>query len=432
MTDLAALSASALARAVADGETTAEAAAAACLATIRADEPRVQAWHHLDAEAALERARAADRRRRAGRPRGPLDGVPVGVKDIFDTADMPTENGTPHHAGRRPARDATAVALLRRAGAVILGKTVTTELAVYAPGKTRNPHDPGRSPGGSSSGSAAAVAAGMVPLALGTQTNGSVIRPASYCGVFGYKPSFGLISRAGVLAQSAPLDHVGLFARRLDDLALAAGPLMAWDGADPGLSPDWPPTLDARAAEAPPKLALARTDAWEQADADLRAAFDGLAGRLGIPELDLGPEFAGAWEVHRTIMEADLARSFAAEYAKGVSPQLSAMIERGQAVSPEAYAAAVAEQRRLTALVSERLAPFDAVLTPATTGQAPIGLASTGSPVFCTLWTLTGAPALSLPVLTGADGLPIGVQAVAAPGDDARLFRAAAWVVAAA
>ena len=197
------------AAAIRAGELTSEELVKSCLQRIEALEPTVGAWTQLDPELAMARAREADSLRRSGAALGPLHGVPVGVKDVFDTMDMPTECGTILHAGRTPARDATAVALLRQAGAVIIGKTVTTELAVYAPGKTRNPHDPNRTPGGSSSGSAAAVAARMVPLALGTQTNGSVIRPASYCGVCGYKPSFGLISRHRVLAQSRLLDHVG-------------------------------------------------------------------------------------------------------------------------------------------------------------------------------------------------------------------------------
>src|SRR5688572_11158096 len=222
---LTALGARAAAELIRGGELTSERLVRACLHRIERTEATIGAWTFLDAEYALEQARAADLRRARGEDLGPLHGVPVGVKDIFDTADMPTENGTPLHAGRRPIEDATAVALLRVAGAVIVGKTVTTELAVFAPGKTRNPRDPSRTPGGSSSGSAAAVAAEMVPLAIGTQTNGSVIRPAAYCGVFGYKPSHGLVSRRGVLHQSWHFDQVGLFARSVEDLAAGAEPL---------------------------------------------------------------------------------------------------------------------------------------------------------------------------------------------------------------
>ncbi len=232
--ELAAASAAAAAQLIRDGKLSAEELTRACLARIETREPEVQAWAFLDPEYALSQARAADQRRKRGQPLGALHGLPVGVKDIVDTADMPTENGTVLHAGRRPGEDATIVSLLRVSGAVILGKTVTTELAVYAPSKTRNPHNLEHTPGGSSSGSAAAVACHMVPLAIGTQTNGSVIRPASFCGVYGYKPSHGLIPRTGILAQSRPLDTVGVMALTLEDMALLAEPLMAFDRARPG------------------------------------------------------------------------------------------------------------------------------------------------------------------------------------------------------
>jgi Asp-tRNA(Asn)/Glu-tRNA(Gln) amidotransferase A subunit family amidase len=245
----------------------------------------------------------------------------VGVKDIFDTIDMPTENGTVLHAGRHPGHDATAVALLREAGAVIMGKTVTTELAVYAPGKTRNPHDPERTPGGSSSGSAAAVAACMVPFAVGTQTNGSIIRPASYCGVVGYKPTHGLISRHGVLQQSQPLDQVGVFARTIEDAALIAEQLMAFDDRDPDMRPRARPNLIKMVAEqppVPPRLAFVKTPVWDQADEETRRAFVELVEHLGehVGPFELPEMFNDAVTWHRTIMEADLAKSFEREYAR--------------------------------------------------------------------------------------------------------------------
>ncbi|MGD9185771.1 MAG: amidase, partial [Desulfobacterales bacterium] len=227
------LSAVEAAEAMRAGEITSEELVRACLDHISGIEERIGAWTYLDPDHALKQAREADQVLRKGKDIGPLNGLPVGVKDIFDTRDMPTEDGTVLHAGRQPDADATAVALLREAGAIILGKTVTTELAVYAPGKTRNPHDPECTPGGSSSGSAAAVAARMVPLAIGTQTNGSVIRPASYCGVYGFKPTYGRISRHFVLQQSRPLDQIGVFARAIEDIALIAEQLMAFDDRDP-------------------------------------------------------------------------------------------------------------------------------------------------------------------------------------------------------
>ncbi len=257
--DPARMNATAAAEAIRAGRMTSEELVSACLERIAAhrgtDRAPGPSWTPA---LALEQARAADRALREGKALGPLHGVPVGIKDILDTKDMPTENGTVLHAGRRPAEDAAAVSRLRDAGAVILGKTVTTELAVFSPGKTRNPHDPGRTPGGSSSGSAAAVAAYMVPLAIGTQTNGSVIRPASFCGVYGYKPSRGLISRHGVLRQSPPLDQLGVFARTVEDAALIAQQLMAFDERDPGMRPGTRPALlEALAEPSPDPLRLA-------------------------------------------------------------------------------------------------------------------------------------------------------------------------------
>ena len=231
------LSAADAAREIREGRLTSQELVQSCLERIRELEPKVQAWTFLDEEHALAQARAADERKANGEPIGPLHGVPVGVKDIFDTADMPTENGTVLHRGRTPRRDAAAVAMLRAAGAVVLGKTVTTECAYFSPGKTRNPHNPEHTPGGSSSGSAAAVGCGMVPVALGSQTAGSVIRPAAFCGVYGYKPTHGLIPRTGVLQLSRSLDHVGFFSRTVEDLALLAEVLQGYDEADPDTRP---------------------------------------------------------------------------------------------------------------------------------------------------------------------------------------------------
>ncbi len=435
--ELAGLSAAAAAGLIRDGKITAEELTRACLERIEAREPVVQAWAFLDPEHALGQARALDRARQRGRPLGPLHGVPVGVKDIIDTADYPTENGTVLHAGRRPQRDSAVAERLRAAGAVILGKTVTTELAVYAPNKTRNPHNPEHTPGGSSSGSAAAVAAGMVPLAIGTQTNGSVIRPASYCGVFGYKPTHGLISRYGILPQSRPLDTVGIMARTLEDLCLLAEPLMAYDAKDPDVRPQAAPHLLEVIRQEPPvtpTLAFVRTPVWDKADEDAKAAFAELTDALGerVEEVALPALFDEAIELHRTIMEADLARSFAAEYARGrdrLSPILCEMIERGQRTLAVDYNRAVDRILVLNADIAPLFDRFEAILTPATTGEAPHGLGSTGSPVFCTIWTLCGVPAVTLPLLQGGNGLPIGVQLVGQKGDDARLLRTGRWLI---
>jgi Asp-tRNA(Asn)/Glu-tRNA(Gln) amidotransferase A subunit family amidase len=375
----------------------------ACFARIDELEDEIGAWTQLDKALAMEQARAADDIRFRGKPMGALHGLPVGIKDIIDTADYPTERGTVLHQGRRPERDATLVSLLKEAGAVILGKTVSTELAVYAPGKTRNPHNPEHTPGGSSSGSAAAVSAAMVPFAVGTQTNGSVIRPAAYCGVYGFKPSFARISRHGVMTQSPPLDTIGLFARSLDDLAMIADVLMRFDAQDEAMTPVAPPSIATVLAEevpANPHFAFVRTPAWGQVEAITKDGFRELIEEVNerqektVDIFDLPPAFDELHEDHRKVMEADLARNF--DY---------------------------------DALLQEILDEYDAIMTPATPGPAPAGLEATGSPVMNTIWTFCGTPALNVPLLQSPEGLPIGVQVVGARDDDARLFRTARWLL---
>ncbi|MGF1610794.1 MAG: amidase [Kiloniellales bacterium] len=407
-----------------------------CLKRIEAVDGEVRAWAFLDPDYALQQARRADEAHAAGIDLGPLHGVPVGVKDIIDTGDMPTECGTSFHAGRRPNRDATVVALLRQAGAVIMGKTVTTELAVYSPGKTRNPHDPERTPGGSSSGSAAAVAAGMVPVALGTQTNGSVIRPAAFCGVYGFKPTHGAISRHGVLEQSRPLDTVGVFARSVADLALLAEPLTVYDDRDPDMRPVGRPRLVATAAEEPPLepiLAFVRSPVWDRAGPDTQAAFGELVEFLGArcEEVTLPQSFDSAVRWHRTIFCADLAKSFQDFYERDrsmLSANLRELIEEGQRCLAVDYNRAMEWRDVLYHGLGEVFERYDAILTPAAPGEAPKGLESTGDPIFCTLWTFCGTPAVTLPLLVGEGGLPIGVQLVGKRGHDGRLLRTARWL----
>jgi Asp-tRNA(Asn)/Glu-tRNA(Gln) amidotransferase A subunit family amidase len=437
--DLSLLGAAEAASALAEGRISSEELVAACLKRIKADEERVQAWAFIDPEHALRQARFADSRRHEGKALGPLHGLPVGVKDIIDTADMPTENGTVLHAGRTPFADATLVSMLRAAGAIIMGKTVTTELATYSPGKTRNPHKPEHTPGGSSSGSAAAVAAHMVPLAIGTQTNGSVIRPAAYCGVVGYKPSFGLIPRRGVLKQSRPLDQIGVIARSVEDAALLAEQLIGFDPNDPDTRALPRPLLREtamREAPLPPTLAFVKTPMWKLADAHCQEAFTELAAHLGerAQESKLPAAFKDAWKWHQTIMEADLAKNYESEYRKGgdkLSAALRGQIERGRRVRALDYNKALDQVPALNQALNQLFdRGCDAILTPATAGTAPLGLASTGSPAFCTLWTLCGLPAITLPLLQGADGLPLGVQLVGPHGDDARLLRTARWLTA--
>jgi Asp-tRNA(Asn)/Glu-tRNA(Gln) amidotransferase A subunit family amidase len=435
--DITALSAAQVLAAVREGRATAEEVVGGCLARIRADEARVQAWAFIDEDRALEQARNVDRVRREGHAMGPLHGLPVGVKDIIDTADMPTEDGTVLNAGRRPEFDATVVERLRTAGAIILGKTVTTELATYAPGKTRNPHNPEHTPGGSSSGSAAAVAAHMVPAALGTQTNGSVIRPAAYCGVCGYKPTFGLVPRDGILEQSRPLDQVGFIARTVEDLAIIAEPLIGYDEGDPDTRPIARPQLREVALQEPPLppvFAFTRTPNWDDAEEQTRLAFDEVAQALGEQSLPFTVPaiFLDAWQWHATIMEADLARNYHTLYERGrdrLSESLRGQIERGQRVTAVDYNNAVARIRATGLAFEEIFDRCDAILTAATAGPAPHGLDSTGSPAFCTLWTFAGMPAVTLPLLTAENGMPMGIQLVGRRGDDARLLRTARWLV---
>ena len=377
---------------------------AACLDRVREIDDRVQAWAFLDPDHALAQARAADAWRLEGKTTGPLHGVPVGVKDIFDTADMPTENGSLLYSGRIPSRDATVVAMLRAAGAIIVGKTVTTEFAYFSPGKTRNPHHPEHTPGGSSSGSAAAVAAEMIPLALGSQTNGSTIRPAAYCGVIGFKPTHGLISRHGSFALSRTLDHVGLFARTIDDIALFAEQLVGYDKGDPDTRPrPRLPFVQVSAEEPPlpPIFAFVKTPYWEQVDDDTREGFAEIVEQLGnrVEEVELFPSATQAWEWHRTIMEAEMALNLEREWARGrsrLSESLRTQLGRGRKVRALDYQRALKRigpiHESFVELFEQR---YEAILTPAATGSAPKGLDSTGDPLFCTLWTLCGMPAIS-------------------------------------
>jgi Asp-tRNA(Asn)/Glu-tRNA(Gln) amidotransferase A subunit family amidase len=364
--------------------------------------------------------------------------VPVGVKDIIDTGDMPTENGSALYAGRTPSRDATVVAMLRAAGAVIMGKTVTTEFATYAPGKTRNPYNPAHTPGGSSSGSAAAVAAGMVPVALGSQTNGSVIRPASFCGVYGFKPTHGLVPRPGVFQLCRTLDTVGVFARALDDVALLLEQLVGYDERDPDSHPRARIPFRAISEEEPPlppKFAFVKTSRWDRAEDDTKGAFAELASTLGeqMEEVEL-VQSADGFEWHRVIMESEMAASLDREWRTGrdrLSLPLQEQLARGREVRALDYqlarARAQAFAEGLAELFEQR---YDAIVTPSAPGAAPAGLGSTGDPSFCTLWTLTGMPAITLPLVRSADGMPVGVQLVGPRHGDARLLRTARWLAA--
>ncbi len=409
------LTATAAAAAIRAGELTSEQLVSACLDRIAARDDVVHAWAHLDPEAALAAARRAD----AAPPSGPLHGVPVGVKDLLDTADAPTAYGSPVHAGNRPGRDAAAVANLRVAGAVVLGKTVTTEFALFHPGPTTNPHDPGRTPGGSSSGSAAAVADRMVPVALGTQTAGSIVRPAAFCGTYGCKPTFGVVPTTGCRPIGPSLDTIGPLARSVDDLALVTGVLAG--AAD----------RYAGHRDRTPSVAFARTHEWEHADDTTRDAITTLAADLALPEVVLPADFAGLVAAQGAIMDAEAAVALDdvwRNHPDELSAELRGLLARGRATPEADVAAAHLLVAACRAALPAAFAGHDVLLVPAAVGEAPEGLTATGDPVFCRIWTALGAPAVAVPGLRGPHGLPLGVQVVAVPGHDVEALAAAAMV----
>ena len=422
---------------LASGAVRASELAQACLAQIEAREQEVQAWAWFDADHVLEQAAALDKYRASGKSIGPLHGLPVGVKDIVDTAKIPTENGTVIDSGRVPMHDAFLVARLKQAGALIMGKTVTTELAFLGPGKTSNPHNANHTPGGSSSGSAAAVAADMVPLAIGTQTAGSVIRPAAYCGVVGYKPTYGSIPRTGVLSQAPTLDTIGVFARTVEDAAMVAEPLFGWDAGDPAtVNVPAPQLLQTALSDPPvtPAIAFVRQPFWDDADRDTKDAFEELVEALGddCDDVDLPGPFAEAARLQECVQLAEMAKSFYGYGSRGydqLSRQTRAALDEGNRILARDYIAARDWPRVLNAALDEIFTRFDAIVTPAAAGPAPEGLGATGSPVFNRIWTFCGSPAVTLPLLAAGNGLPMGVQCVGQRGYDGRLLRTARWLV---
>ena len=421
--------------AIAAGRLSSEALVTACLQRIAERDPDLGAFAWADPAHAIEQARAADRWRQTGNGCGPLHGVPVAIKDIINTADMPTENGSPIFSGRRPSKDAQCVAALRSAGAVILGKTVSTELALMTPAATNNPAAPGHTPGGSSAGSAAAVAAHMVPAALGSQTAGSVLRPASYCGVYGFKPTLGLVSRRGVLMQSHTLDTIGVLTRSVEDAALLVDAMSAHDPDDPASYPRSQPNLHGLAtstAPAPPVLAFVKTPAWADANPHLHEAYAELAAALPgvVEEIDV-PLLADVIEWQRLVQLAENAAYYGPlldAHAEQLSPSLSKRLKEGSDVPVRKYLEAVAARDEAYERVARLFGRYSAILTPAAPGPAPkLEEGITGSPIFNGLWTYLGMPAISLPLLE-ADGLPLGVQLVGPRRDDGRLLRTARWL----
>jgi Asp-tRNA(Asn)/Glu-tRNA(Gln) amidotransferase A subunit family amidase len=406
---------------IAAGEMTCEAVTRDCIERIIAREPVVKAWVKFNPELALAQAHALDSEPR----RGALHGVPIGIKDVIDTFDMPTEMGSPIYRGHRPTADAACVALLRRAGAVILGKTATCELAGMAPAATTNPHNPAHTPGGSSSGSAAAVADVMVPAALGTQTGGSVLRPSSFCGVFGYKPTYNTFNKAGLKPAAESIDTIGWIARSIEDIALLTAVL----------SMDEPQPL--RSMSAAPRIGLCRTELWDAAQPETKNAVENAAAALSkagavVRDIDLPGEFTGLPALARgTINHFERAACMAFEWDNhrgALSPQMRRYIENGLKTSRVDYVAAWRRVEQCRTLLLKVFDGIDVLLTPCVPGEAPKGLASTGDPSMQAMWTALHTPTMTLPTHRGPNNLPVGIQLVAQRYDDDRLFACARWI----
>lgn len=410
----------AAAAAIRGGTLTATALTEAALARIAATDGDLLAWATVDAEGALVRARWLDTDLAGGRPAGPLHGVPLGVKDVIDVAGLVTTNGAPAFAHDRPTRDATAVARLRAAGAVIVGKTVATQFAYKDPAPTRNPWSAARTPGGSSSGSAAAVAARQVPAAIGTQTVGSILRPAAFCGVVGLKGTHGAISLEGVLPLAPTLDHVGSIARSVADAALLEA-VMTGGAADVA-------TIERpRLGVAPELVALA--------EPAMRAHLDELVARLAragadVVPLALPPSLAPLADAGRVILEAEAAASHGARFAAHADeygPQIAALVEAGRALDPAAVDRANVVRSAFRDAVTPILGGVDALLSPVTTGPAPLRAAGTGDFALCAPWSTAGVPSISIPTGLDPSGLPLALQLTGAPAHLGRLIGAAAW-----
>ena len=437
MSELCLLSALELSNLLLKGDIKAEDLAKSYLKRIEKFDNDVKAWAFFDPNFILKKASECDNLKIIGRPLGPLHGLPIAIKDIFGTDEMPTECGTVLRKKKYSKGDSTVVSLLKSSGAYVMGKTVTTEFAYFDPGKTTNPHDYGRTPGGSSSGSAAAVASFMTPVALGSQTNGSIIRPASYCGVIGYKPSYGLISRNGVLRQSFLLDHVGIFSRTVDDLAFISQEIIKRDTEDRSTVPFASGNFLNIAKEDPPfdpRFIFFKTDMWKNLDKETIKNFEKFVKEQGsnVEIHDTPSYFKDIMKYHKIIHETDMAYAFSdyyKNYKNKLGKELVKAIERGQNYKSRDYVEAVENRDYFYKIFSEVFNDYHAILTPAASGVAPKGLKSTGSPEFSTIWTFLGMPSISLPLLSGSNNLPLGVQLVGEKFDDARLMRTANWIM---
>ena len=421
MSKLNRLSATAAARKLAAREITAVQLVSDCLERIAEREPTGHAWTHLAADSALERARALD----AVGATGLLHGLPIGVKDLLDTCDMPTSYGSPIYAGYRPIADASSVALARAAGAVVLGKTVTTEFATFHPGPTCNPRNPQHTPGGSSSGSAAAVADWMVPLAFGSQTAGSIIRPAAFCGVVGYKPTYGSINRVGAKMISDTLDTLGVLARTVADAGLFVA----------ALSGRRELAIEEVTSDAP-RIGLCRTYEWNRAHTDTMAAVEEAGRRLSaagasVRDLTLPDPFSGLAEAQTSIMVSEVAKCLSHEWLahrEDLSSDMVAMIEKGLAVTPARYDAAQSLARACRTLLPHVFSECEVLIAPSAIGEASSGIQATGDPLFNRIWTLLRTPCVHVPCASGSHGLPLGVTVVGPSHADRLTLSAASWV----
>ena len=437
MSELCLLSALELSNLLLKGDIKAEDLAKSYLKRIEKFDNDVKAWAFFDPNFILKKASECDNLKNIGRPLGPLHGLPIAIKDIFGTDEMPTECGTVLRKKKYSKGDSTVVSLLKSSGAYVMGKTVTTEFAYFDPGKTTNPHDYSRTPGGSSSGSAAAVASFMTPVAIGSQTNGSIIRPASYCGVIGYKPSYGLISRNGVLRQSFLLDHVGIFSRTVDDLAFISQEIIKRDTEDRSTVSFASGNFLNIAKEDPPfdpRFIFFKTDMWKNLDKETIKIFEKFVKEQGsnVEIHDTPSYFKDIMKYHKIIHETDMAYAFSdyyKNYKNKLGKELVKAIERGQNYKSRDYVEAVENRDYFYKIFSEVFNDYHAILTPAASGEAPKGLKSTGSPEFSTIWTFLGMPSISLPLLSGSNNLPLGVQLVGEKFDDARLMRTANWIM---
>ena len=399
-------------------------------------EKDIHAWAHFDKKVLLEKAEESDNHRRSGKPLGLLHGIPVALKDIIGTFDMPTECGTILRKGMSASQDAEIVDLLKSEGAIVMGKTATSELAYYSPSKTKNPHDYTRTPGGSSSGSAAVVAAHMAPLSIGSQTGGSIIRPASYCGVVGYKPSFGLISRNGVLKTSENLDHVGIFGKSVQDVALLAKVLIKKDSYDKSTIHFSASTMLDETNKTPtfePKFIFYKTESWKKIDKKSRDAFEYFikSFKKNIEVFDTPSYFKDIKKYHQIIHETDMANNFYNYFKKSkkkLSKQMQDAISRGIKYSAKDYAEARDFMTRSYDSYKEVFEDYHGVISPSSTGVADKGLSNTGSPEFCTVWSFMGTPSISLPLLQGENNLPLGVQLIGNKYDDLRFMGIANWL----